>query len=140
MTVVMNGTNVRPRLMSQSVAEDLGRQILDGTYPPGARLPQDQIQAAYGVSRTVCREAMINLMTKGLITAKPNAGTIVTEPTSWSLLDAELLEWAPPASWLAIRARRMFDILSRYDDLTYAHLEGDPLAVYLMRVLGSVSE
>jgi GntR family transcriptional repressor for pyruvate dehydrogenase complex len=60
-------------------------RVLDGTLPPGARLPAERTLAEqFGVSRTVIREAMRALVTRGLLETRGGSGTYVSDhdPTS----------------------------------------------------------
>ncbi len=58
---------------------------------------------SFGVSRTVLREALRTLTSKGLVESRPKVGTRVRARSAWSLLDADLLEWyaevAPPLAF-----------------------------------------
>ncbi len=47
----------------------------------------------FGASRTVMREAVKILSTKGLIGQRPRVGTYVHPEDRWDLLDAEVLTW-----------------------------------------------
>jgi DNA-binding FadR family transcriptional regulator len=85
------GTRAR---VHDRVVQELGAAILDGTYLPGDRLPNEEaLQALYGVSRTSVREAVKFLSAKGMIEARPRLGMVVREPEAWSLLDPEVLAW-----------------------------------------------
>ncbi|MAU94809.1 MAG: GntR family transcriptional regulator [Fulvimarina sp.] len=76
------------------VVGTLGRQIVDGTFPPGSILPGDKdLGETFGVSRTVLREAMKTLAAKRLIEAKTRVGTRVLERERWNLLDQDVLRW-----------------------------------------------
>lgn len=80
--------------LHQSIARQLGTDILCGKYQPGSSLEGEIGQsAAMGVSRTVYREAIRILVAKGLLESRPKAGTRVTARTKWNLLDPELLAW-----------------------------------------------
>ncbi len=83
----------RARVLGQVVGK-LGASILDGTYVPGDRLPNEEaLQELYGVSRTSLREAVKFLSAKGMIEARPRLGMVVREPDAWNLLDPEVLAW-----------------------------------------------
>lgn len=56
--------------------------ILDHRLPPGARLPEDELGAIYGVSRTIVRSALQALAHERVVTIEPNRGAHVAEPTS----------------------------------------------------------
>ena len=51
--------------------------------------------ARYEASRSVLREAIKVLNAKGLVTARPRAGTFVTPPSEWNLFDPDVLRWTP---------------------------------------------
>lgn len=70
----------RPRL-AQNVVDDLRRQIESGVLPVGAQLPTEpQLEARFGVSRTVVREAIAELRAAGLVAPIQGKGMFVTEP------------------------------------------------------------
>lgn len=76
------------------VIHDLGRRIISGEFPPDAPLlGQDECCAQLGVSRSVLREALRVLAAKGLVHARPKAGTFVTSRDQWNFLDPEILAW-----------------------------------------------
>lgn len=63
-----------------SVADDLRRALLDGTYPPGAKLPtESDLATSYGVSRPTVRAALRELEAKGLVRTQHGVGTFVLE-------------------------------------------------------------
>jgi GntR family transcriptional regulator len=69
------------------VVEDLRRQIVDGTLPPGAPIPsRHQITRKYGVGETAARHALRVLAQEGLIVGRVGSGHRVREkPTLVSL-------------------------------------------------------
>lgn len=59
----------------------LAASILDGTLPPGSRLPpEDSLIARFAVSRTTIRTTIQNLARRGLVEIQRGKGTFVTEP------------------------------------------------------------
>ena len=57
------------------------RQIIDGTLAAGEPLPPErEIMQSFGVSRTVVREAVQALSTKGLVEARPRFRPVVRTP------------------------------------------------------------
>lgn len=60
--------------------------ILDGTLELGARLPEEDLAARAGVSRTPVREALRKLAAEGFVTFAPNRGAQVA---TWSDDDLE---------------------------------------------------
>jgi GntR family transcriptional regulator len=60
------------------IAEELRTSILDGTYPPGTRLPTiNELSRAHDVSEIVIRNAFAVLRHEGLIETRRGAGTLV---------------------------------------------------------------
>lgn len=60
------------------VSERLRKDILNGVYAPGARLPSElELTEAHGVSRTVIREAVTGLRYDGLVEVRQGAGIFV---------------------------------------------------------------
>jgi len=51
--------------------------ILSGTHPAGSRLPEEELAAAIGVSRTPVREALRRLHAEGLVEVLPIRGAVV---------------------------------------------------------------
>lgn len=52
-------------------------QIIDGRYPPGARITEQNVAAEFNSSRTPVREAMRQLVADGFALFRPNSGTVV---------------------------------------------------------------
>ena len=52
-----------------------------------------ELSKKFGASRTVMREAIKILTTKGLIGQRPRVGTYVHPEEKWNLLDPEVLRW-----------------------------------------------
>jgi len=85
----------RSRGLHGRVIHDLGRRIVSGEITAGAPLPgqQEECCAWLGVSRSVLREALRVLAAKGLVDARPKAGTFVRSREAWNFLDSDVLEW-----------------------------------------------
>ena len=73
---------VRGERTAEIVARRLSQAILDGDLQPGTRLREETLAAAYGVSRTPIREALILLGSSGLIELAPNRGATVLRLTA----------------------------------------------------------
>ncbi len=56
--------------------------ILDHRLPPGTRLPEDELGAVFGVSRTIVRAALQGLAHEAVVTIEPNRGAQVAQPTA----------------------------------------------------------
>ncbi len=75
--------------LAQRVVDGLKDRILAGDLVPGAKLPSEAaLIAAYGVSRTVVREAVSRLQAEGLVETFQGRGSFVLavpEPSTFSL-------------------------------------------------------
>ncbi|MDN3558014.1 FadR/GntR family transcriptional regulator [Halomonas maura] len=64
--------------LSQAVVEQLERRIASGEVPVGSKLPtESELCEAFGVSRTVVREAITHLKSLGLVETRRGVGTTV---------------------------------------------------------------
>jgi len=67
--------------LSDRLAARLVGQITSGALLPGARLPTEvQLAQAHGVSRTVVREAVHQLKSRQLVSARQGLGVFVSQP------------------------------------------------------------
>lgn len=73
--------------------DELGRSIVSGEIAQGDIIDVDQLESEMGVSRTVVREAVKVLTSKGLVAARPKFGTYVQVRAQWNLLDADVMAW-----------------------------------------------
>lgn len=82
----------RPANLAKAVTAELVERIVRGVHPPGTSLPPEPVLGeAFSVSRTVIREAVKVLQEKGLVQVRQGAGTTVTQPTTWNMLDELVL-------------------------------------------------
>jgi GntR family transcriptional regulator len=83
-------TLVRARpLLPDVVRSELRRAIIEGEFPPGSKLPnEDALCQRYAVSRITLREAVRGLIEDGYVIRRQGAGTFVTVgPTLRNSLD-----------------------------------------------------
>ncbi|WP_404987346.1 FadR/GntR family transcriptional regulator [Caballeronia sp. LZ043] len=100
------------------VAHELGLAILRGDIAPGAALPREaELMERFDVSRTVLREALRTLTSKGLVESRPKVGTRVRARHAWNLLDTDMLDWysrvAPPLQF-ALKLQEMREMIEPY--------------------------
>jgi DNA-binding FadR family transcriptional regulator len=80
--------------LHREVVHQLGLLVLGDETAPGAALPDETaLSERFGVSRTVVREAIKVLASKGLVESRPKVGTQVRPRRSWNLLDSDVLVW-----------------------------------------------
>jgi GntR family transcriptional repressor for pyruvate dehydrogenase complex len=70
----------RPRNLAHQLVEGMSERIKSGLLKAGDKLPtESELVAAYGVSRTVVREAISHLQAAGLVETQHGIGTFVLE-------------------------------------------------------------
>ena len=84
-------------VISDRIVSALLEELRTGRYAQTDRLPAEvDLAAELGVSRTVIRESLKVLETKGLVRGRPRVGTLVCDRADWNVLDAQILEWMGP--------------------------------------------
>src|ERR1700704_4555771 len=80
--------------LTQNIVQDLGVAVVSGKYSKRNPFPVEaDLCRQYGASRTVLREAVKMLTSKGLLNARPRQGTWVQPEENWNLLDPDILGW-----------------------------------------------
>jgi len=62
-------------------AQVLRRAIIEQALPPGTKLPEDELGARFGMSRTLVRGALAQLQSEGLVDAPPRRTATTAKPT-----------------------------------------------------------
>ncbi|HWD06904.1 MAG TPA: FCD domain-containing protein [Amycolatopsis sp.] len=75
------------------VVEALGRLIVEGALPAGEPIVPEDIGRRFSASRTVVREALRVLQSKGLVAARPRVGTWPQPPEAWDAIDPDVIGW-----------------------------------------------
>jgi DNA-binding GntR family transcriptional regulator len=73
-----NGPDKQGR--SEAIALAIRAAVIEQRLAPGAKLSEDEIGAAFGVSRTIVRAALITLAKEGVVVTIPNRGAFVGSP------------------------------------------------------------
>lgn len=81
------------RGLQGQLADTLGRRILSGELAEGQTIDVEGLESEFHVSRTVVREALRVLTSKGLLDARPRTGTFVLPRREWKLLDEDVMSW-----------------------------------------------
>ena len=88
-----DANGVAPGLAMQ-VSRELGRRIVAGHYKEDALIEDEgKLSQRFGVSKSVIREGVKLLVSKGLLEVKRGSGTRVRRRASWALLDDDVLAW-----------------------------------------------
>lgn len=83
-----NGRGLHGQLVTE-----LGRRIAAGELDPAKPLVPEEIGRRFGVSRTVVRETLRVLQSKGMLRARQNVGTHIRPEREWNLLDPDVIRW-----------------------------------------------
>jgi DNA-binding GntR family transcriptional regulator len=91
MTAMSHDTGYRDNVASHRIADSLRTAILEGNYPPGERIRQEDVAARSGASRIPVREALRMLDAEGLVTLVANSGAWVTRLTLAECVETYLI-------------------------------------------------
>jgi GntR family transcriptional repressor for pyruvate dehydrogenase complex len=98
----------RARGLAHGLVEDLGDKIRNQSLRPGDKLPTESaIMQAYGVSRTVVREALSKLQAGGLVETLHGVGTFVLQPRASGVFRLDPGEIAASVDVLAVLELRI---------------------------------
>jgi len=84
---------LKRRSSGEAAALYIRRLIFDGYLRPGARVHQDDVAQAVGISRIPVREALIALAQQGWVTIEPNRGAFVAPLDEQAVRDHYELYW-----------------------------------------------
>ena len=83
---------VQERLTS-TVANAVGARIVGGEFRPGNSMRLDELEAEFGVSRSVSREAVKILESLGLVRSRRRVGVIVQPMGEWNVMAPQVIQW-----------------------------------------------
>jgi len=104
------GANPRRRVrgLAHGLVDDLGEKIRSQQLRPGDKLPTESaIMQAYGVSRTVVREALSKLQAAGLVETHHGIGTFVLQPRAAGMFRLDASDIATSVDVLAVLELRI---------------------------------
>ncbi|MEV6645924.1 FCD domain-containing protein [Amycolatopsis sp. NPDC051371] len=82
-----------PRTLHARIVDELGRLIVEGVLGDGQPLVPEELGRRFSASRTVVREALRVLESKGMVTARPRVGTWTLPPDAWDAIDPDVIAW-----------------------------------------------
>jgi GntR family transcriptional repressor for pyruvate dehydrogenase complex len=115
--------------LSDTVAGELEKRILEGSLKPGDRLPSERdLAVELGVSRPSLREAIQKMVSKGLLTTRHGGGTHVTDRLEAHFVDPwqDMLNGHPALQSDLLEFRQMLESQAAYlaaDRATNADIE-----------------
>ncbi len=129
----------KPEYLAQRAYRDLRRRIIIGEFRPGDHLKEEELVRLLQVSRSVVRQALLQLTAEGLLLDEPKRGKTVAEFNEESI--AKLLPIRICLEQLAVReaianltdehARELKRIAARLKDAELTLAEQDELDVSL---------
>jgi DNA-binding FadR family transcriptional regulator len=116
------------------VAAELGQQIVSGEFPIGEMIPAEpELCTRFAVSRTVVREAVQLLISKGMLKTRSGIGTWVPPASEWSFLDPLVLRWVQESGRAELVLEHLFRFRSAVEPAAAAeaalNATGEQLAV-----------
>ncbi len=80
--------------LAAELVESLGKPIARGEWAEEKAFPTEQhLTQEYKVSRSVVREAIKVLKSKGLIDSRPKRGANILPRSNWNFWDSDILRW-----------------------------------------------
>lgn len=76
-----------PPTVVQAVADDIRKRVLDGEFPPGTQLRENDLLDDYGIARHGIRSALHSLAHEGLLRHQPHRGVFVPDADPEELAD-----------------------------------------------------
>jgi len=124
-------TGITRSILSEQVKGRLLKAILDGTYPPGARIVETRVAKEFGTSQAPVREALRDLEALGVVESAPFKGARVRQPSTEELLEAFEVRAILEGHGAVLAMENMTEAaFTALDDLTEAMRaaaeEGDP--------------
>ena len=107
-----NGNNpIRYERLYEQVTRALAIRIINGELDPDSS-PQTEADLCreLGVSRTVLREAVKVLDSKGLVEVRPKTGMRIRPRSEWTLIDRELMAWQAEVGFSEEFVRNLFQV------------------------------
>lgn len=92
------------------VVDAIGRAIVRGDFKNAPFPTESELAKRFGVSRSVMREAVKMVTAKGLLVARPKAGTYLRPEGHWNLFDVDVLRWL-------MERRPSIELLRQFNEL-----------------------
>lgn len=95
------------RTKTDLVYQELRRQILDGRFPPGARIVVDQLALELGTSKVPVREAIVRLAGEGWLEMRPHVGATIPELRPEEIVETSLIRSVVEGAAVRLAASHM---------------------------------
>lgn len=99
-----------PRGLAFGLAEQLGETIVTGRFLSDAFPTEAELVEQFGLSRSVVREAVKMLVSKGLLRGGSGQGTFISKEDAWNLFDQDVLRWLLARHRPSLAGRQLAEI------------------------------
>lgn len=106
--------------LHRGVLEQLGPDIITGTYPPGHVLTLERLCSDFAVSRTVAREVVQVLASMGLVESRRRTGVTVRPAECWNVFDPSVIRWRLAGPERASQLRQLTELRAAIEPLAAA--------------------
>ncbi|WP_243087779.1 FCD domain-containing protein [Streptomyces sp. 891-h] len=103
--------------MHGQVVDRIGESMAAGEIRAGEVLRLEVVQARYGVSRTVAREAVRVLESNRLVTSRPRVGITVRPMAEWNLYDPQVIRWRLASPYREAQLRELSELRAAVEPL-----------------------
>jgi DNA-binding FadR family transcriptional regulator len=100
--------------------DKLGLALASGELAAGTVLRAEELEATYGVSRTVVREAVRVLESMGMVRSRRRVGTTVAPRESWNVFDPMLIRWRLAGAGRADQLRSLTELRTGFEPVAAA--------------------
>lgn len=126
-------TAISRGVLSDTVKDRLLAAILDGRYPPGARIVETRVARQLGTSQAPVREALRDLEALGVVEITAFRGARVRRPSADELVDALVVRAELETLAVRLAVPRLTDddlerLAACLDDMHRASVSGDTVA------------
>lgn len=102
--------NADRRGLHGRLVDVVGQMIVSGELPLDQPLAPDRIAEMFDVSRTLVRETIRVLESKGLVSARPRLGTRIRPQAEWDLLDPDVIAWRQQSRQRREQSRELWEM------------------------------
>jgi DNA-binding FadR family transcriptional regulator len=122
------------------LVERLGRMIVSAAMTNEELPSVGEMEAEYGVSRSVVREVLRVLEAKGLVSSRPRIGLRIRPETEWHYLDPDVVRWRAAGTASTIQLQEMAELRMATEPLAARLAATQPATVTFEGLSRSVAE
>jgi DNA-binding FadR family transcriptional regulator len=96
--------------LHSKVVDVFGLAIVNGDMPPDSTFTIDDLEVQFQVSRSVVRETLRVLESKGMVRSRRRIGIQVLPRDEWSLFDPTIIHWRLESSQMKTQLRSLMEL------------------------------